>query len=625
MTSMFYPLAATAATGALLLAAGDRLDRHAGLMASGGLAAALALIALPEPFRLPLFHDALSTSFALLILAVSLAVSVYSHRYIVEDRARFYGLLCLFTMGMLGSTASRHLVLFYVFWEFMLIPSYLLIEHWAECPRGRALAVATKYFIFTHLGGALMVVSIVALYMSTGTFDLAALARLASAGEVGRAFELACSLMVAGLAFKVAVFPLHVWLPDAHSEAPAPISAMLSGLMVHVGIYVMVRVLSLSHRVAEALSLPLMVGGSFTLVYGSIAALLELDVKRVLAFSSISQLGYMVSSMGLASALGLAAASLHAMSHGLFKSLLFLTAGAMAHSAGSRDLRVLRGVGAELKVHGALFTVGALALAALPPLNGFFTKELMVEAAMEEGALQLAALMLVGSALTMAYVARLLRFIYGSSYRPLRERPSASMAASSAALAIACALGLPMGAVLATPLRSELSLGIVRHFEAPVSPLLTALSLLALAAGIALWEAYWRLARGVYVGRLSAILSSGLGVDLKASRATLSCIELNLREGFLDHLPDSAMSAAKALARAHERLFFSKSSSLPLARRLRSLHPSQAMRWSLSVSLALLVASLAWLALSLSSPYTAPLMALLALSAVGLWRWARRG
>jgi len=621
--------------GTFLVVTGDRLDRWASWVASLGLALALASSFIPDPVGLPFFNDALSTAFLLLILSVSLLVCVYSHRYVELDRARFFGLLCLFSLGMAGSVVSRNLVLFYVFWEFMLLPSYLLIEHWAECPKGRALAVATKYFIFTHLGGALMVVSIVTFYMSTGTFDLLELASLA-VGEVGRGFELACVLMIAGLAFKVAVFPLHVWLPDAHSEAPTPISAMLSGLMVHVGIYVMVRVLGLSHHVAEHLCTPLLIGGALTLIYGSAAALMELDIKRVLAFSSISQLGYMVASMGLASALGLLAAALHAISHGLFKSLLFLTAGTLAHAAGSRDLRVLRGIGGELKVFGALFTIGALSLAAIPPLNGFFTKEFIVEAALEEGYLRLAILMLLGSALTMAYVARLICFVYGSSYRPLKEHPARSMIPPSVALGVACALGLPLGVMLLTPARDLVALGLKEHLELHVNASLLAASMLALLAGLALWFAYWRISYGVYLGRLSSLLSSGLGIDhaysrlakifLRSSRALLETVEGKLRTSFLEGLPDSAMSMAKRVARLHEKLFFSKAKFLPMAARLRSMHPSRAVRWALNAGLALLALCLAWLAASLGSFRLALLVVLaLALASIASWRRVKGG
>ncbi|RLF07985.1 MAG: hypothetical protein DRJ69_06630, partial [Thermoprotei archaeon] len=240
-----YSLSLLAVVGvALTAAASEELEEHAGVATALSLAAALLLLFVPDPVELPFFTDLLSYSFMVLILSISLLSAIYAHGYVESDRSRFFGLLCFFALGMAGSTASRNLVLFYVFWEFMLIPSYLLIAHWAECPRERALSIATKYFIFTHLGGALMVVSIVTFYMAFHTFDLAQL-KLIAAHEASWGLRLACSLMAAGLAFKVAVYPLHVWLPDAHSEAPSPVSAMLSGLMVHVGVYMLVRTMQL--------------------------------------------------------------------------------------------------------------------------------------------------------------------------------------------------------------------------------------------------------------------------------------------------------------------------------------------------------------------------------------------
>ncbi len=621
-----YSLMVLSATGVLLtIAVSDRLEEHAGLAASLGLAMSLAFLFIPDPIDLPFFNDLLSQAFIVLVLTISLLASVYSHSYVETDRSRFFGLLCLFALGMAGSVTSRNFVLFYVFWEFMLIPSYLLIAHWAECPKEKALSIATKYFIFTHLGGALMVVSIVTFYMTTHTFDLAQL-RFLAAHEATWGLKLACALMVAGLAFKVAIYPLHVWLPDAHSEAPAPVSAMLSGLMVHVGVYMLIRTMDLSVEIAEGLAPLLLLGGVVTLLYGGAAALVELDVKRVLAFSSISQLGYMVASLGLASTLGLVAAGLHAFSHALFKSLLFLAAGVLSHAAGSRDLRVLRGVGTDLRLHGAAFAIGALALAAIPPLNAFFTKDLIIDTALEEGRLWVAGLMMLGSALTVAYVARLLGFIYGSSYRLVEASPPSTTLPPMLALASACLLGLPLGVLLITPARWMVTLGIVESLEVRLSLFLMASTLLCALAGLALWWAYYQIGNCTAPRRLTSLLTSGLGVDyayswlassfLRMSRLLSQGSEAKLRAGFLDDLPDAAMLTAKEVARTHESAFFSKASSLPLGQALRRRHPAELLRRMVDVSLALSALLTALLAASLNQAwllaFTASLLATLA-------------
>ena len=241
--------------------------------------------------------------------------------------------------------------------------------------------------------------------------------------------------------------------------------------------------------------------------------------------------------------------------------------------------------------------------------------------------------MLVGSAITAAYVARLLSFIYGSSYRLVEATPHPSALPPMLALAAACVLGAPMGLVLASPLSHAATLGLVEALELEVDPVLTAYTMASIAAGLALWWAYWRIGYCTAPKGLTWLLSSGLGVDhaytwLARSFLRLSSLlgrgpEAKLREGFLDELPDAAMLAAKGFARAHELAFFSKAAGLPLGLELRKQHPSRLLARLIDACLALSAALTIMLAASLSQPWlmalAAPFLATLA------WRLGRRG
>ena len=318
--------------------------------------------------------DVVSLPLAVIVSLVSVLACFYSISY-MEDASNppvYYACLLVFMAGMMGVMLSVNLIEFYLFWELMLIPSYFLIAFWGTSER--RLDIGFKYFIFTHIGALSMLLGILSLYSYTGTFNLLQLPTAAGAIPPNMVVVIFILLLV-GYFVKMAVFPLHTWLPDAHSEAPTPISAMLSGIMVKCGAYGIARVLlsAFSPTFLYASDF-LTLLGVITMIYGGLMALAQNDLKRLLAYSSISQLGYILFGLGTASALGIMGGLLHIVNHAISKSLLFLCVGIISHQTGTRDIRALGGLMAKMPVTAVTGMIGAFSLIGIPPLNGFWSE-----------------------------------------------------------------------------------------------------------------------------------------------------------------------------------------------------------------------------------------------------------
>jgi len=318
--------------------------------------------------------DTVSFPIALIAAAVSTLCCFYSIKYMEKERDQpaYYANLLLFMTGMIGVILSSNLIQFYLFWELMLIPSYLLIANWGTSKN--RLNIAFKYFIFTHIGALSMLLGILAIFSYTETFNILDLPLVASAippSMVGVIFV----MLLIGFLVKMAAFPVHTWLPDAHSEAPAPISAMLSGIMIKCGAYGMARVLLTAFgQIVLQVSDYLAILGIITIAYGGLMALAQTDIKRLLAYSSISQMGYIIFGLGVASELGIMGGLLHIVNHAVCKSLLFLCAGIIIHQTGTRDIRKLGGLIGKMPVMGIACLIGVFSLVGTPPLNAFWSE-----------------------------------------------------------------------------------------------------------------------------------------------------------------------------------------------------------------------------------------------------------
>jgi NADH-quinone oxidoreductase subunit L len=318
--------------------------------------------------------DPLANAMLVLVTLVSLLVQIYSLAYLHDERAaslgRYYTYQSLFAFSMLGLVLSPSFVQMFVFWELVGLCSYLLIGYWYARPS--AARAAVKAFWITKLGDLGFVIGIVMLWAATGTFEFHAL--FAKAQEHAVAIEGLGTIMFLiylGAVGKSAQFPLHVWLPDA-MEGPTPVSALIhAATMVTAGVFLVTRAQPLFALVPDVLALIGWVG-AFTALLAATLACVESDIKRVLAYSTVSQLGYMMAAAGAGATY---AGFLHLLTHGLFKALLFLGAGAVIHAVGTNDIFRMGGLFRAMPQTGVVFIVGTLALAGLPPLAGFFSKE----------------------------------------------------------------------------------------------------------------------------------------------------------------------------------------------------------------------------------------------------------
>ena len=321
---------------------------------------------------LTLLLDGISAPVALTIIIVSIIVCAYSLTYMRSEPSLqgYYALYLLFVSGMLGTVLSINLAAFFLFFELMLIASWLLIALWGEEGRARA---ALKYFIYTEAGALFLLAGIAMTYALTGTLDLLEVhARVG--GLAGGVIALIVSLMFIGFLVKMAIFPFHSWLPDAYTEAPMPITAIFS-TMTGIGGYAALRILYTGFPAMlkrEEFMLALAILALITMIYGGYLALAQERLKRLLAYSSISQMGYLLFGVAAASIIGLAGAILIYVAHSLAKALLFMVSGALSRSVGTDRLDELGGLAGRMQLTSIAFMIGFLSLMGFPPLLGFW-------------------------------------------------------------------------------------------------------------------------------------------------------------------------------------------------------------------------------------------------------------
>ncbi|MFJ8588014.1 NADH-quinone oxidoreductase subunit L [Streptomyces sp. NPDC093595] len=331
------------------------------------------------PIDLALHIDGFAALTAVLVGLVASCVQIYSTGYLRDDPRypSYAALVSLFTAAMLLVVYSGDLMVLLVGWEIMGICSYFLVGHYWETPEARAASL--KAFLVTKLGDVPFLIGLFALAADAGTFRITGILGAVAAGGIDHP-TLVALLLLAGVAGKSAQFPLHTWLPDAMA-GPTPVSALIhAATMVAAGVYFVARLLPVFAASAAALTV-LAVMAAVTMVGSGLAALAQDDIKRVLAYSTIGQLGYMSGALAVGDR---GAAVFHLLSHGAFKALLFLAAGVIIHAAGTNSLAAMsrmRGLAARIPDAYWTMTVALLALAAIPPFAGFFSKEAVLVAA----------------------------------------------------------------------------------------------------------------------------------------------------------------------------------------------------------------------------------------------------
>jgi NADH-quinone oxidoreductase subunit L len=417
--------------------------------------------------------DDISMLLVLVVTTISFLIHIYSQGYMADEAGyrRFFAFLNLFTCSMLGLVLSYSLLQMFVFWELVGLSSFLLIGYYWDKPS--AVAACKKAFIVTRFADLGFLVGLMVLSYYGGDFDFPDLNSEETVARLRQAtlpwlgmgvLPLSAMLVYCGAAGKSAMFPLHIWLPDA-MEGPTPVSALIhAATMVVAGVYLVARMFPL-FAASEAAMMVVRGVGAFTACFAALIAITQFDIKRVLAFSTLSQLGYMMLALGVASDLhpaGFTAAMFHLTTHACFKALLFLGAGSVIHAIHTGDLREMGGLRRQLPVTHATVLIACLAIAGIPPLSGFFSKDEILAAAWVSGHYVVFAVALGVGGLTAFYMFRLyfLAFWNGRSdvsrHRGAHESPFSMTS-------VLVVLAVPSGLLGFVPFAHWIHRGLAEH------------------------------------------------------------------------------------------------------------------------------------------------------------------
>jgi NADH-quinone oxidoreductase subunit L len=437
--------------------------------------------------------DGLGVFLAAVACVIGSLAIIFSINYMHGEAqlGRYYALILLFIGGMSGLVLTNNMLLMFFFWEITALCSYALISFHNDDPK--AVAGGIKALIITQIGGIGLLTGALISYAYLGTLNTNALIEQAAQLPAGVLSFIAFGFLVAAAA-KSAQFPFQTWLPDA-MEAPSPISALIhAATMVNAGVYLLARFYPAFENVPGWKTAVVLVG-AISAVMAACMALVATDLKRVLAYSTISQLGYMVYAIGCG---GVFASQFHLLSHSVFKALLFLAAGAVIHSVGTRDMRKMGNLGKQMPLVRNVFIIGALALAGIPILNGFWSKELVLEAGLSHGPAWGYILMLVGAGITALYTFRCVWLVFFGKARSELHGHDAQTAMQVALIPLA--FGVFTTELLAGPFSQLLGRTLTFHeiegtstlkiLEEVVLDPYTLLALTVIALGLLLWV--WR-------------------------------------------------------------------------------------------------------------------------------------
>ena len=361
-------------------------------------------------FALGLAIDPLTAIMLVVVTGVSLLVQIYSRGYMATDHgfgpyygfSRYYAFMALFTTSMLGLVLAPNFLQLYIFWELVGLCSYLLIGFWYRKPE--AAAAAKKAFITTRLGDLGLLVGILIIWWQTGTFEFEGIATaIENHVLTGGLLTAAAVLVFCGAVGKSAQFPLHVWLPDA-MEGPTPVSALIhAATMVAAGVYLVARSFEIFSASPDAMQVVAWIGAITALVAASMGLVMT-DIKRVLAYSTISQLGYMMLALGVG---GYVAGVSHLTNHAFFKALLFLGSGSVINAVHAQDMDGFRGLRKKMPITAITFLIASLSIAGFPLFSGFWSKDEILTDALHSGHPELFAIALLVAVMTAFYMFRL--------------------------------------------------------------------------------------------------------------------------------------------------------------------------------------------------------------------------
>ncbi len=355
--------------------------------------------------------DPLSATMCVIVSLVAFLVMIYSLGYMKGDPgfSRYYAYLSLFAFSMLGLVVADNYFQTFSFWELVGLCSYLLIGFWFE--KKSAADASRKAFITNRWADFGFMVGVLLLFQLFGSFDFTELSTVIPLAKGGAMLPLIAALIFIGPLGKSAQFPFHVWLPDA-MEGPTPVSALIhAATMVAAGVYLIARGFILFASVPAVMEGMAYIGG-FTALFAASIALVQKDIKRILAYSTLSQLGYMFMALGVGS---MSAGMFHLTTHAFFKALLFLGAGSVIHATGEQDIFKMGGLGKKMRITAWAFTIGALALSGIFPLAGFWSKDEILLASLRSGHVGLYVLGLGVAFMTAFYMFRLIFTAFGGA------------------------------------------------------------------------------------------------------------------------------------------------------------------------------------------------------------------
>lgn len=371
------------------------------------------------PIGIALVLDGLTVFMLVTVNLMAFFIAIYSINYMERftSKWKFYTLFLLMVAGMNGVVITGDMFNLFVFLEIASVASYALVAFGTE---RHELEAAFKYTVMSTVGSLFVLLGIVFLYSYTSTLNMADMANILAQKSASNITIMVSVLFIMGFGLKAALVPFHAWLPDAHPSAPAPISAMLSGVLIKsLGVYTLCRVFYNIIGINSSLSLILMVLGTLSMVIGVFLAIGQWDFKRLLAYHSISQIGYVILGIGLGTPLGMIGGLFHLFNHSVFKSLLFLNSGAVEYATGTRDLQKMGGLMTKMPITGTTSLVASMSIAGIPPFNGFWSKLIIIIACVQANRLGYAFWAVLASILTLASFMKVMKYAF---FGKLREK-----------------------------------------------------------------------------------------------------------------------------------------------------------------------------------------------------------
>ncbi len=365
-----------------------------------------------SPLGIQLLVDNFAAFLLLVIAGLFYLIIIYSLQFMGRKSTKYYVLLLILLAGMMGMTMTSDLFNMYVFLEVISLATYGLV---AINKRDYSFEGSFKYLIIGSLSGVFVLLAIILTYQGTGSLNLADLAgKFTTMPELMQTTILGLYLL--GLGTKIALVPLHSWLPDAYTTALAPVSALSSALVIKVFLYNLVRLIyllyGLEFLLTTNLQLLLVCWGTVTFLTAHFLAYQQTNLRRLLGYSSVAQMGYIMIGFGLGTELGVIAGNYHLLNHAVMKTALFLAAGIFTAATGAYSIKSLQGLGRKLPVISLGFTTAALAIIGLPPLNGFISKWLLIKSALEAEYQVVGLLIIVGTVLALGYYLKVIKLLY---------------------------------------------------------------------------------------------------------------------------------------------------------------------------------------------------------------------